>query len=86
MILVVALADGVQAGNVRLLVAHRADDQPALAVGFVIDPQSAHRIVDGGEDFHRHFARIDPLEFLVDFQDAAQLVVEDRRGMCVRSR
>ena len=32
--------------------------------------------MDGGEDLHRHVARIDALELLVDLQNAAQLPVE----------
>ncbi len=76
MILIVALADGVEVGNIGPLVARRAGDQPARRVSFVVDPQPAHGVVDGGEDFHRHFARVDALELFVDFQNAAELQVE----------
>ena len=80
MVLVLAFADGVQAGDVGLLVPRRADVQPAVAVGLVVDPQPAHRVVDGGEDFHRHLAGVGPLELLVDFQDAGQLAVQHLAG------
>ena len=75
-VLVVALADGVQAGDVGLMVARRAGDESAFGRAFVVGPQSAHRVVDGGEDLHRLVARVDALEFLVDAEDAAELAVE----------
>ena len=75
-ILIVAFADGIQAGNVRLLIAQRADFQSAGGGAFVIDPQTAHRVMDGGENFHRHFARIDALELFVNAQNAAELFIE----------
>ncbi len=75
-VLVVALADGVEAGDVGLLVARRAELEPAVGGPLVVGPQAAHRVVDGREDLHRHVARIDALELLVDLQDAAELAVE----------
>ena len=80
MVLVIALADGVQPGNVRDLVLRRAEPQAAGGRPLVIDPQSAHRIVDGGEDLHRRLAWVDPLELLVNVENATQLLVEVSRG------
>ena len=85
-ILIVALADGVQAGNVRLLIARRAGSQAALGRALVVDPQAAHRVVDGRENLHRHVARIDALELLVDLRMPPSLRSSSARGMCVRSR
>ena len=42
----------------------------------VVDPQSAHRIVDCWEDLHRYFTRVVPYEFLVDFEDPTKFDVE----------
>ena len=50
--------------------------RPPVGGALVVAPQPAHRVVDGREDLHRHVARIDALELLVDFQDAGQLAVE----------
>ena len=60
--------------------------KPPVALRFVIDPHAAHRIMDGGKDFHRRVARIDALEFLVDVEDAAQLVVERGSRECASDR
>ena len=76
MVLVVALADGVQARDVRACWWRAARRKPPVGRALVVHPQAAHRVVDGREDLHRHVARVDALEFLVDFQDAAQLAVE----------
>ena len=54
--------------------------RPPVAVGLVVDPQAAHRVVHRGEDLHRHLAGIGPLELLVDLQDAGQLAVQQVAG------
>src|SRR5687768_6028646 len=76
MVLVVALADGVQAGNVRLVVADRARHETAIGGSLVIAPQAAHRVVDGREDLHRLVAWIDALELFVDRENAAQFAIK----------
>ena len=57
--------------------------QAAGGGALVVDPQAAHRVMDGREDLHRHVARIDALELLVDLENAAELVIE-RRARNVR--
>ena len=37
--------------------------QAAVGGALVIDPQAAHRVMDGGENFHRRGARIDARNF-----------------------
>ena len=61
-VLVLALAAGKDAGDVRHLVE--------------VHPKSAHRVVHARKDLHRLHARIDADELLVDFEDAAELVVQ----------
>ena len=52
-----------------------------------VDPQAAHRVVDGGEDLHRVLVRIDADELLVDLEDARELLAQERpSSLCVRSR
>ena len=41
-----------------------------------VDPDAAHRIVDGREDLHRHLARIFSDEVHVDFEDTAELALQ----------
>ena len=75
-VLVIAFSDRVEARDIGRLVAGRAGQQSTFAVGFVVDPKSTHAVVDGREDLHGLFARIDALEFLVDLQDATELAIQ----------
>ena len=77
-VLVVDLAAGVEAGDVRRLVARRADLERAARVLLEVDPQAAHRVVDGREDLHRVLVRIDADELLVDLEDARELLAQER--------
>ena len=61
-VLVFALAGGVDAGDVRGLL--------------VIDPEAAHGVVHARENLHGRDARIDADKLLVDFENAFQLAVE----------
>src|SRR5215469_945764 len=61
-VLVLALTGGEEAGDVGHLVE--------------VDPEAAHGVVHAGEDLHGVVVRVDADEFLVDFEDAAELVVE----------
>ena len=62
-ILVFALAGGIDAGNVGGLVE--------------VHPQPAHGVVHAGEDLHRRVARIVADKLLVDLENAFELAVED---------
>ena len=42
--------------------------------------------MDGREDLHRNVAGVDTLEFLVDFQDAAQFAIQFTRAQCASDR
>ena len=61
-VLVLALAAGEDAGDVGHLVE--------------VDPETAHGVVHAGEDLHGLDVGIDADELLVDFENAAELVVE----------
>ena len=75
-VLVVALADGIQALDVGHLVSRVAFDQSArVLVLDEVHPQAAHGVVDGREDPHRGRARIFAYELFVDFENAAELDV-----------
>ncbi len=76
-VLVVDLADGVEAGDVGRVVARRARLERAALVALVVHPEAAHRVVDGGEDLHRVVVRVDADELLVDLEDAGELVAEE---------
>ena len=80
MILIVAFANGVQPGDVGLLVPGRALNEAAGAAFFIVDPEAAHGIMHGRENFHRHDPRIDALELLVDLQNAAEFAIERLAG------
>src|SRR4029077_4459633 len=65
--LIPAFAGRIDTGNVGGLI-------------FVVDPQAAHRVVHGGEDFHGLFARVYAYELFVNFENAFELFVEDVGG------
>ena len=62
MILIVAFAGSHKARDVRVM--------------FTVYPDAAHGVMDGREDFHRHFTRILTYEVIVHFEDAAQFAFE----------
>ena len=63
-VVVVALADRVEPGDVRLLVDRVARVEAALFGPRVVGPQAAHGVVDGGEDLHGFRSRgFSPVNF-----------------------
>jgi len=62
-ILVFALAGGVDAGDVGGLIN-------------VVHPDAAHSVMHAGEDLHRLDAGIDTAEFFIDFENAFELAIE----------
>ena len=86
-VLVVDLADGVEARDVGRVVARRAHDERAVGGALVVDPEAAHRVVHGREDPHRVLVRVVADELLVDLEDAGELLAEELLlRMCVTSR
>src|SRR5262249_53439355 len=63
-------------GDVRRLVPRRADDELAVRALLEVDPEPAHRVVDGREDAHRVVVRILPDELVVDLEHPGELLRE----------
>ncbi len=64
------------------LVVHLARGEEARDAGhavLVVGPEPAHRVVDAGEDAHRHLCRVVTHELAVDLHDAAELDLEHMR-------
>ena len=66
------LADIKTAGEVG----HMAVAAPAVRIvgGRPVGPGAAHRVVDGGEDLHRHFVLVFSRKLAVDVEDATQFL------------
>ena len=80
MVLVVALADRVEALDARALVARARQVQEAVAGPLVVHPQPAHRVVDRRIDLHRLLAWVLARELLIDLENALELALERLAG------
>lgn len=76
-ILIFAFTRGKESGDVGLLVAGGIDIEGGVVSFFVVDPESTHGVVDGGIYAHGSIDWIFAHEFLVDFEDATELIVNE---------
>ena len=78
--LIIHLSGSIEPGNGGHLVSRRAVLAQSLTVRFVVGPDPAHGIVNGGKNFHWGFPGVIPGEFCIDFEDPSQTVIEKFPG------
>ena len=78
MVLVITFAYGIKPRHTSGLVFWRTWEQAAIGVRFVIDPESAHAVMDRWENLHWLFTWIDSLKLFIYFENATKLAIELR--------